>query len=138
MADNIRPAIYDAKYEAVVVNRADDEPVETVTIAGKYCESGDILIKDARLPATAPGDVIAMPAAGAYALSMSSNYNMSLRPAVVVVKDGSAQLIQRGGLRRPARNRRVGGLMAGDAARVISFALEPELVGRSRPSIPSA
>ena len=50
MADNIRPAIYDAKYEAVVVNRADDEPIETVTIAGKYCESGDILVKDARLP----------------------------------------------------------------------------------------
>jgi diaminopimelate decarboxylase len=95
MADNIRPAIYDAKYEAVVVNRADDDPIETVTIAGKYCESGDILVKDARLPATAPGDVIAMPAAGAYALTMASNYNMSLKPAVVVVKDGEARLIRR-------------------------------------------
>jgi diaminopimelate decarboxylase len=95
MADNIRPALYDAKYESVVVNRADDEPVETVTIAGKYCESGDILVKDARLPATSPGDVIAMPAAGAYALTMSSNYNMSLRPAVVVVKDGEAHVIRR-------------------------------------------
>ncbi|MBI5289420.1 MAG: diaminopimelate decarboxylase [Chloroflexi bacterium] len=95
MADNIRPAIYDAKYEAVVVNRADDDPVETVTIAGKYCESGDILVKDARLPATSPGDVIAMPAAGAYAITMSSNYNMALRPAIVVVNDGKARLIRR-------------------------------------------
>jgi len=95
MADNVRPAIYDAKYEAVVVNRADEEPAETVTLAGKYCESGDILVKDARLPATVPGDVIAMPAAGAYALTMASNYNMSLRPAVAVVRDGEARLIRR-------------------------------------------
>jgi len=95
MADNIRPAIYDAKYEAVVVNRADDDPVETVTIAGKYCESGDILVKDARLPATSPGDVIALPASGAYAITMSSNYNMALRPAIVVVKEGKARLIRR-------------------------------------------
>jgi diaminopimelate decarboxylase len=94
MADNIRPAIYDAKYEAVVVNRADDEPWETVTIAGKYCESGDILIKDARLPRSAPGDVIALPASG-LRLTMASNYNMALKPAVVAVKDGRARLIRR-------------------------------------------
>jgi diaminopimelate decarboxylase len=95
MADNIRPAIYDAKYEAVVVNRADDEPTETVTIAGKYCESGDLLVKDARLPRTQPGDVIALPASGAYCLTMASNYNMALKSAVVVVKDGNARLIRR-------------------------------------------
>jgi|CXWL01.1.fsa_nt_gi diaminopimelate decarboxylase len=95
MADNIRPAIYDAKYEAVVVNRAEEEPVETVTVAGKYCESGDILITDARLPATAPGDVIAMPASGAYALTMASNYNMALKPAVIAINDGKAKLIRR-------------------------------------------
>lgn len=95
MADNIRPAIYDAKYEAVVVNRADDEPGETVTIAGKYCESGDILVKDAHLPPTLPGDVIALPASGAYCLTMASNYNMALKPAVVVVKDGRARVIRR-------------------------------------------
>ena len=95
MADNIRPAIYDARYEAVVVNRADDAPTETVTIAGKYCESGDILVKDAHLPPTQPGDVIALPASGAYCLSMASNYNMSLRPAVVAVRDGQARLIRR-------------------------------------------
>jgi diaminopimelate decarboxylase len=95
MADNIRPAIYDAKYEAVVVNRADDEPTETVTIAGKYCESGDVLIKNATLPRTEPGDVIALPASGAYCLTMASNYNMSLKPAVVAVLDGKAKLIRR-------------------------------------------
>jgi diaminopimelate decarboxylase len=95
MADNIRPAIYDAKYEAVVVNRAEEEPVETVTVAGKYCESGDILIKDAHLPATAPGDVIALPASGAYCLTMASNYNMALKPAVIAINDGKAKLIRR-------------------------------------------
>lgn len=95
MADNIRPAIYDAKYEAVVVNRADDEPTETVTIAGKYCESGDILVKDARIPPVVPGDVIALPTSGAYCLTMASNYNMALKPAVVAVRDGAARLIRR-------------------------------------------
>lgn len=95
MADNIRPAIYDAKYEAVVVNRADDAATENVTIAGRYCESGDILVKDAHLPSTHPGDVIALPASGAYCLTMASNYNMALKPAVVVVKDGAARLIRR-------------------------------------------
>jgi diaminopimelate decarboxylase len=95
MADNIRPALYDARYEAVVVNRADDEPDETVTLAGKYCESGDLLVNDARLPRTEPGDVIALPASGAYCLPMASNYNMALRPAVVVVNDGDARLIRR-------------------------------------------
>lgn len=95
MADNIRPAIYDAKYEAVVVNRADDDATETVTIAGKYCESGDILVKDAHLPPTRPGDVIALPASGAYCLAMASNYNMALKPAVVVVRDGQARVIRR-------------------------------------------
>jgi diaminopimelate decarboxylase len=95
MADNIRPAIYDAKYEAVVVNRADDEPSETVTLAGKYCESGDLLVKDARLPRTQPGDVVALPASGAYCLAMASNYNMALKPAVVVVREGQTRLIRR-------------------------------------------
>jgi diaminopimelate decarboxylase len=95
MADNIRPAIYDARYEAVVVNRADDEPSETVTLAGKYCESGDLLVKDARLPRTQPGDVVALPASGAYCLTMASNYNMALKPAVVVVRSGKASLIRR-------------------------------------------
>ncbi|HXK33042.1 MAG TPA: diaminopimelate decarboxylase, partial [Dehalococcoidia bacterium] len=95
MADNIRPALYDATYEAVVVNRADEEPAQTVTIAGKYCESGDVLVKDARIPPVQPGDVIALPASGAYNLTMASNYNMALKPAVVAIAGGRARLIRR-------------------------------------------
>ncbi len=95
MADNIRPAMYDSKYAALVANRALDDRVETVTVAGKYCESGDVLMKDAGLPPLAPGDILAMPAAGGYALAMASNYNLSVRPAVVLVKDGRSHLIRR-------------------------------------------
>ncbi len=95
MADNIRPAIYGSKYEAVVVNRMDALPEEVVTLAGKYCESGDVLINDIKLPALAPGDVVALPASGAYCLAMSSNYNLALKPAVLLVKDGNAKVIRR-------------------------------------------
>lgn len=95
MADNIRPAIYGSKYEAAVVNRMDAAPSETVTIAGKYCESGDILINDARLPALEPGDLVALPASGAYCLAMASNYNLALKPAVLLVGDGKARVIRR-------------------------------------------
>jgi diaminopimelate decarboxylase len=95
MADNIRPALYGSKYEAVVANRILEEKRESVTIAGKFCESGDILINDIYLPEIFPGDIIAIPMAGAYSLPMASNYNASLKPAVVLVKDGKALLIQR-------------------------------------------
>jgi diaminopimelate decarboxylase len=95
MADNIRPAMYDSKYEALVANRATELPAETVTIAGKYCESGDVLIRDVELPKLSAGDVIALPASGAYCLAMASNYNMSLRPPIVVVRDGRARLVRR-------------------------------------------
>lgn len=95
MGDNIRPALYEARYEAVVANRMDQEPKERVTIAGKYCESGDILVRDANLPATEAGDVIAIPASGAYCSAMASNYNMAPRPAIVLVRDGAARLIRR-------------------------------------------
>ena len=95
MADNIRPALYDSKYAALAANKMDDSRREVVTIAGKYCESGDVLIRDAELPPLEPGDILAMPAAGAYALAMASNYNASLRPAVVLVKDGEARLMRR-------------------------------------------
>lgn len=95
MADNIRPALYEADYTAAIANRAGDEHVERVTIAGKYCESGDILIEDIVLPRLQRGDLLAIPAAGAYCLAMASNYNMSLRPAVVMVKDGDARLARR-------------------------------------------
>jgi diaminopimelate decarboxylase len=95
MGDNIRPALYDSEYEAVVVNKMNIQPVETVTLAGKYCESGDILIKDIELPETEAGDLIAIPSVGAYTPAMASTYNMNPRPAMVLVKDGEASLIRR-------------------------------------------
>ncbi len=95
MADNIRPALYGAEYRALLANRADTGPVERVTIAGKYCESGDVLIRDADLPALRSGDLLALPASGAYNLAMASNYNMAPKPAVVLVRDGTARLIRR-------------------------------------------
>ena len=95
MSDNIRPALYDASYEAVVANRMSDPPQETVTLAGKCCESGDVLIRDISRPVLEPGDIVAMPSSGAYAPSMASNYNHNPRPAIVLVKDGDARLIRR-------------------------------------------
>ena len=95
MADNIRPSLYGAVYSAEVANRDAGPATDTITISGKYCESGDVLIKDVAMPALVPGDLLAMPAAGAYALPMASNYNASSRPAVVLVKDGSARVIKR-------------------------------------------
>ena len=95
MGDNIRPALYDAAYEAVVANRMDEAPAEVVTLAGKYCESGDVLVKDVKLPHIESGDIIAIPASGAYAPSMASVYNLNPRPAMVMVNDGEARLIRR-------------------------------------------
>ncbi|MCH8110210.1 MAG: diaminopimelate decarboxylase [Chloroflexi bacterium] len=95
MGDNIRPALYDARYEAVLANRMADAPEELVTLVGKYCESGDILIRDITLPVIESGDVVAIPSTGAYAVPMSSNYNANPRPAIIMVKDGNARLIRR-------------------------------------------
>ena len=95
MGDNIRPALYDSRYEAVLANRMTDAPEETVTLVGKYCESGDILIRDITLPVMESVDVVAIPSTGAYALPMSSNYNVNPRPPIVMVKDGNARLIRR-------------------------------------------
>ena len=95
MADNIRPTAYDAKYTAVLASRVEGgEPTE-VAIAGKYCETGDILIQEVALPLPRVGEVIAVPVSGAYQLAMASNYNMAPRPAVVVVADGAARLVTR-------------------------------------------
>jgi diaminopimelate decarboxylase len=94
MADNIRPTLYDATYTAELANRP-GEGAETVTIAGKYCESGDVLIRDIDLPRLEPGDLLAVPAAGAYCIPMASNYNLALKPAVVIVSEGKATLIRR-------------------------------------------
>ncbi len=95
MADNVRPAMYGSRYEALSAERPTAAPEETVTIAGKYCESGDVLLRDARLPRLRRGELLAVPAAGAYQLSMSSNYNLSYRPAVVLVEEGQARLLRR-------------------------------------------
>ncbi|RHW39415.1 diaminopimelate decarboxylase [Lysinibacillus yapensis] len=96
MSDNIRPALYDAKYEAVIANRASHNKTNTYTVAGKLCESGDKLIVDAPLQQAEPGDVLAIFCTGAYGYSMASNYNRIPRPAVVFVEDGQHQLaIQR-------------------------------------------
>ncbi|NCC34604.1 MAG: diaminopimelate decarboxylase, partial [Chloroflexia bacterium] len=83
MADNLRPALYGARYSALLANRA-AEPADTVVaVAGRYCESGDILLRDIALPSSAPGDVVAVATAGAYTLSMASTYNLVPRPAVL-------------------------------------------------------
>ncbi len=95
MGDNIRPALYGAHYEAVAATRANDPPTESITLAGKFCESGDVLVRDFPLPALRAGDLIAIPAAGGYAPSMASNYNLAPRPAIVIVNDGQARLIRR-------------------------------------------
>jgi diaminopimelate decarboxylase len=95
MGDNIRPALYEAKYEALVANKVGQKESTNVTIAGKYCESGDILARDVKLAPVSAGDIIAMPVSGAYSIPMSSNYNMVPRPAIVMVKDGKARLIRK-------------------------------------------
>lgn len=93
MSDNPRPITYQSVYRVVVANKMSAPMTETVTIAGKHCESGDILVKQASLPVTQPGDVLVVMATGAYNYSMSSNYNRIARPAAVLVKDGDANII---------------------------------------------
>lgn len=96
MGDNIRPALYGSKYEAVAANKMFESGKEkVVTLAGKYCESGDVLVKDVPLPGLESGDIIAIPSSGAYCLAMSSNYNLNPRPAVVMVENRKSRLIRR-------------------------------------------
>ncbi|MXX30981.1 MAG: diaminopimelate decarboxylase [Chloroflexi bacterium] len=95
MADNIRPAMYDSKYEAAAAEQMHTIPSLTVTVAGKFCESGDVLVRDALLPSLQPGELIAIPASGAYQIAMESNYNLALRPAIVMVRDRQARLVRR-------------------------------------------
>jgi len=92
MPDNIRPSLYGAKYSGLVANKADAPVEKTVTIAGKCCETGDILIRDIRLPAMERGDCLAVLNTGAYCYSMSNNYNMTPRAALVFIKDGKDRL----------------------------------------------
>ena len=88
MSDNLRPSLYQAKYECDIANRMDQPKTQQVTVAGKCCESGDILIKECRLPVAEQGDLLITYATGAYGYSMSNQYNKNLIPAVVFVKDG--------------------------------------------------
>jgi diaminopimelate decarboxylase len=96
MSDNIRTALYDARYTAVLASRRSSADARNVTLCGKHCESGDIVVHDVPLPADlAPGDLVAVPASGAYHRSMASNYNHVPRPPVVAVRDGSARVLVR-------------------------------------------
>ena len=95
MGDNIRPALYESEYAVVPVDRPLAERNHTVTVAGKFCESGDVLARDVDLPEPETGELLALPASGAYCLMMASNYNMQTRPAVVLVNQGTSRLIRR-------------------------------------------
>ncbi|MFJ8626732.1 diaminopimelate decarboxylase [Kitasatospora sp. NPDC093550] len=96
MSDNIRTALYDAEYSVALVSRSSDAEPMLARVVGKHCESGDIVVRDAFLPADlAPGDLIAVPATGAYCRSMASNYNHALKPPVLAVRDGAARVIVR-------------------------------------------
>ncbi len=93
MSDNIRPMLYGANYSAVVANRMSAQPEREVTVAGKHCESGDVLIRDIKLPEIEVGDILCTPATGAYGYAMANNFNLQPKPAVVMVKDGNARAI---------------------------------------------
>ncbi|KRL43735.1 diaminopimelate decarboxylase [Lacticaseibacillus manihotivorans] len=95
MGDNLRPALYQAEYEAVKADDPNAQPTQDVHLVGKYCESGDILINHAHLPAVQPGDVLAVKSCGAYGYSMASNYNRNPIPAVVFAENGQAKLVVR-------------------------------------------
>ena len=95
MTDNIRPALYQAVYQGMLANKADQEPQEVVTVCGKCCESGDVLLRDVKLPQAEPGDILAVFSTGAYGYSMASNYNCIPIPAVVLVHEGTDRLMVR-------------------------------------------
>lgn len=95
MGDNIRPALYQAEYSAVVANKLNEPAAEKVVIAGKYCESGDILIREFVGPVLEPGDTLMILSTGAYNYSMASNYNRIPRPAMVLVENGNTHLLVR-------------------------------------------
>jgi diaminopimelate decarboxylase len=95
MSDNPRPAMYNARYTALLANRADEEATGAYAVAGKHCESSDVLIERVELPEPRRGDLLAVPVTGAYTLGMSSNYNAVTRPPAVLVSDGQARLIRR-------------------------------------------
>lgn len=93
MADNARPSMYQAKYDAQIANKPDYELAQTVTVAGRFCESGDILIKNIKLPEIEEGDVLCVYNTGAYNYSMASNYNRVQKPAMVLVNNSQSDII---------------------------------------------
>jgi diaminopimelate decarboxylase len=95
MSDNPRPALYGARYTALLADRADEPRTRAYTVVGKHCESGDLLIDAVELPEPRRGDLLAVPATGAYTLAMSSTYNAVPRPAAVLVANGQARVIRR-------------------------------------------
>jgi diaminopimelate decarboxylase len=96
MSDNIRTALYNADYSCTIASRRSEASPVLGRVVGKHCEAGDILVKDEFVPGDlAPGDLLAVPGTGAYCRSMASNYNHSLRPAVVSVRDGAATVVVR-------------------------------------------
>jgi len=94
MSDNPRPQLYQAQYTGLLANRADESTNGAYTVCGKHCESGDVMIRDLLLPEPRRGDLLAVPATGAYTLTMASNYNLVPRPAAVLVSDGKAKVIR--------------------------------------------
>jgi diaminopimelate decarboxylase len=95
MSDNPRPQLYGARYTVAAATRMDDAPLETVAVAGRHCESGDVLVRDVPLPTMHRGDLLAVAATGAYTQSMASNYNLVPRAAAVLVENGRAELVTR-------------------------------------------
>ena len=93
MTDNIRPALYNAEYESIVANKVNSDDLEDVTVAGKCCESGDILINNIRLPRVETGELLAIMSTGANGYSMDNNYNKVPKAAVVMIKDGEDRLV---------------------------------------------
>jgi len=93
MSDNLRPMLYDSRYEAMLANKAEATATDVVTVAGKHCESGDVLVRDVHIAPPQPGDILVTPATGAYGYAMANNYNAQPRPAVVMVAGGRARVI---------------------------------------------
>jgi diaminopimelate decarboxylase len=93
MSDNLRPMLYDSKYEAMLANKAEEPATEVVTVAGKHCESGDVLVRDVHIAPPESGDILVTPSTGAYGYAMANNYNAQPRPAVVLAGGGRARVI---------------------------------------------
>ena len=113
MSDNLRPMLYGSRYEALIADRPLAAPTERCNIAGKHCESGDVIVRDAPLPDPVPGDVLVTPVTGAYGYSMANNYNGVPRPPVIFCRDGNARVVVRRETYADLSRRDVDDLVAG-------------------------